>query len=145
MNDSATPKQTLRKFTIREAEAMLPLVRSIASDICEIFRNVTARRSDLHRLLRKGPRSAGQVYADEMAESRADLQEEYDRIWQYREELESLGVFLRQPEEGCIEFPTVIHGQDAFFIWQLGRENIEYYRPADTPAITRLLLPVLEN
>lgn len=144
MYDSATPKQTMKRFTIREAEAMLPLVRSIVGDICEIFRNVTGRRSDLHRLLRKRARCVDQVYADEVAESRADLQEEYDRIWQYREELESLGVFLRQPEEGFIEFPTMIHGQEAFLVWQLGDEKVSAYRPADAPSSTRLKLPSTE-
>jgi len=92
---------TARKcFTIAEADAMLPLVQSIASDICSIFRSVTSRRADLHRLLRKGPRTSGQQYDDEMAESRADLQTEYEEIWKFREELETLGVLLRQPEDG---------------------------------------------
>ena len=89
---------------------MLPLVRSIAADICQVFRSVTGRRADLHRILRKGSLSSGQLYDDEIAESRADLQEEYDLIWKYREELESLGVILRQPEEGHIEFPTTLLG-----------------------------------
>ena len=142
MNESATPKNLVKRFTLPEAEAMLPLVRSIVSDICEIFRNVTGRRSDLHRLLRKSPRKTSQFYTDEMAESRADLQEEYDRIWLYREELESLGVFLRQPEEGCIEFPTVVHGREAFLIWQLGQEHIQYFRLADSPSATRNHLPL---
>ncbi len=112
---------------------MLPLVRSIVGDICEIFRDVTSRRTDLHRLIRKGTRRAGQIYDDEVAESRADLQEEYDQIWRYREELESLGVFLRQPEEGWIEFPARIHGHDAFYSWQLGEEVIAYWREAEAP------------
>ncbi len=123
---------------------MLPLVRSIVSDIADIFRSVTGRRSDLHRLLRKGKRTSGQQYDDEMAESRADLQEEYDRIWQYREELESLGVLLRQPEEGCIEFPTIMRGRQAFLCWQMGEEEILYWRE-DAQHASRQRIPRLEN
>ena len=124
---------------------MLPLVRSIVGDICDIFRNVTGRRSDLHRLLRKGARTAGQLYDDEVAESRADLQGEYERIWQFREELESLGVLLRQPEEGSIEFPTLLRGREAFLLWRHGDEGIHFYREADSSPNTRLPLPTLEN
>jgi hypothetical protein len=130
MNDMTTPSTTIKHFSLEEATAMLPLVRSIVTDICGVFRNVTSRRLELHRLLRKGSRGAGRVYDDEMAESRADLQAEYDQIWQYREELESLGVVLRQPEEGLIEFPTKINTQEAFFSWQLGESAIVHYRLA---------------
>ncbi len=120
---------------------MLPLVRSIAADICQVFRSVTGRRADLHRILRKGSLSSGQLYDDEIAESRADLQEEYDLIWKYREELESLGVILRQPEEGHIEFPTTLLGRDSFYSWHVGEDSIRYWRAADAPSNIRKQLP----
>lgn len=130
MND-LTANASTKRFTLDEAIAMLPLVRSIVTDICEVFQSVTSRRVELHRLFRKGHRGAGRLYDDEMAESRADLQAEYDRIWQYREELETLGVQLRQPEEGLVEFPTVIDSQAGFFSWRLGETSISYYRLAN--------------
>ncbi|QDV24887.1 hypothetical protein Q31a_32090 [Aureliella helgolandensis] len=117
---------------------MLPLVRSIATDIAEVFRNVTGRRTDLHRLFRKGTTlSSGPLYDDELAESRADLQEEYEKIWRYRAELESLGVFLRQTEEGGIEFPTIVNGREAFFSWRTGEKTVQFWRFADMPYSTR--------
>jgi hypothetical protein len=138
MKDNTEATKTLKRFTLDEANAMLPLVRSIVSDIRDVFRAVTGRRTDLHRLIRKGARTAGQVYDDEVAESRADLQEEYDQIWRYREELESLGVFLRQPEEGWIEFPASIVGLGAaFYSWRLGEEHIQFWREADAPWSSR--------
>ncbi len=124
---------------------MLPLVRSIVSDVCQAFRSVTGRRADLHRILRKGSLSSGQLYDDEIAESRADLQEEYDLIWRYREELESLGVLLRHPEEGHIEFPGVVLGRDAFLSWHLGEDCIGFWRESDAPHATRQPLPGPEH
>lgn len=120
---------------------MLPLVRSIASDICQAFRSVTGRRADLHRILRKGSLSSGPLYDDEIAESRADLQDEYDLIWRYREELESLGAILRKPEEGHVEFPTTILGRDSFYCWHVGEDSIRYWRAADAPSSSRKPLP----
>lgn len=122
---------------------MLPLVRSIAADICQSFRTVTGRRADLHRILRKGSLTSGQVYDDEIAESRADLQEEYDAIWKYREELESLGVHLRHPEEGHIEFPSTVQGREAFLSWRLGEESITFWRDVDSPNSSRKPLAVV--
>jgi hypothetical protein len=135
-----TTNASTKRFTLEEASAMLPLVRSVVSDICEVFRSVTSRRVELHRLLRKGQRGAGRLYDDEMAESRADLQAEYDQIWHYREELESLGVQLRQPEEGLIEFPTMIDSQPAFFSWHLGETSISHFRYASDASNVRSLI-----
>lgn len=137
MNDVGASAQTMKHFSLGEAQAMLPLVKSIVTDIAEIFQRVTGRRADLHRLMRGNPRQAGSAYDDEVAESRADLQEEYDKIWLFREELESLGVILRQSETGEIEFPTLVGGNEAFYLWQLGDETITHWRLADSPASTR--------
>lgn len=140
MQDNSTSTKVHKRFSLEEANAMLPLVRSIASDICQVFRSVIGRRADLHRIVRKGTLSAGPLYDDELAESRADLQEEYDRIWKYREEIESLGVLLRHPEEGHVEFPTMLLGREAFYSWHLDEESIRYWRFADAPATSRKLL-----
>ncbi len=145
MKDNFEFGKSTKKFTVAEANAMLPLLRSIVFDISEIFREVTGRRVDLHRLLRKRERSSGEQYDDEVAETRADLQEEYDRIWKYREELESLGVLLRQPERGWVEFPARIHGNDAFLSWRLGESEVLYWRESDAPYTTRRAMPKLET
>lgn len=116
---------------------MLPLVRSIVADISDVFRNVTGRRADLHRLLRRGPRKSNDHYSDEIAESRADLQGEYDRIWRYREELDTLGVILRNAEEGWIDFPTKIDGSEAFYSWHFGEAEISFWRYASNSVTTR--------
>ncbi|MBX3422390.1 MAG: DUF2203 domain-containing protein [Pirellulaceae bacterium] len=145
INDMTSPQTITKRFTLDQATAMLPLVRSIVSDICGVFRDVTSRRVELHRLLRKGSRGAGRMYDDEMAESRADLQAQYDQIWRYREELESLGIFLRQPENGLIEFPTQINSQEAFYSWQLGETNVCYYRLASEPQNARWPVSLDQN
>lgn len=144
MND-LTANVPTKRFTLDEATAMLPLVRSIVSDICQVFRTVTSRRVELHRLLRKGHRGAGRIYDDEMAESRADLQAEYDQIWRFREELESLGIILRQPEEGLIEFPTMIDCQAGFYSWRLGESSVAHYRLANESSGTRWPVQTIRN
>ena len=145
MMDTFEFGKSTKRFTVAEANAMLPLLRSIVADISEIFRDVTGRRVDLHRLLRKRDKSSGYPYHEERAETRADLQEEYDRIWKYREELEALGVMLRQPERGWVEFPTRIHGKDAFLSWRLGEHEISYWRETDAPFTARRSIPTLET
>ncbi len=145
MKDNQRSTTTVKRYTVAEANAMLPLLRSIVSDICEVFHNVTGRRVDLHRLLRQRERGSGQQYDDEVAETRADLQEEYDKIWKFREELEALGVILRQPEQGAIEFPARIAGRDVYLSWRLGESEVGFWREEESPWTVRKPLPVVEN
>jgi hypothetical protein len=145
MKNELTNNTVTKRFTLDEATAMLPLVRSIVTDICGVFQDVTSRRLELHRMLRKGNRGAGRIYDDEMAESRADLQAEYDQIFSFRAELEELGVLLRQPQEGLVEFPTRLSSQDAFFSWQLGEQSISHYRLASEQPTTRWPIGAQQN
>ena len=145
MKNDLTKDIVVRRFTLDEATAMLPLVRSIVTDICGVFRDVTSRRVELHRLLRNKHRGAGRIYDDEMAESRADLQAEYDQVFRYREELEELGILLRQPEEGLVEFPTYLNDQEAFYSWQLDEPSISHYRMASEQPTVRWQLGALQN
>lgn len=138
------PARAPKQFTVEEANSMLPLVRSIVKDICDVFARVTGRRSDLRRILRANSRGAGVLYDDEMEESRADLQEEYEQIWRYREELESLGIILRAPEEGSIEFPSRLMGKDCFLCWKLGEEQVRYFRE-NAPDSELQLIPALQD
>jgi hypothetical protein len=140
MQENLHSRTALKRYTVAEVNAMLPLVRSIVSDICEIFQQVTTRRVDLHRLVRKREGTSGPQYDDEVAESRADLQEEYDKIWKYREELEALGAILRQPEQGLVEFPGRLDGRDLFLSWRLGEPEILYCRDSDANWTTRKLI-----
>ncbi len=70
MKDNTEATKTLKRFTLEEANAMLPLVKSIVSDIREVFRTVIGRRTDLHRLLRKGARTLGSCTTTRWRESR---------------------------------------------------------------------------
>lgn len=144
MNDNLRSTTTVKRYTVAEANAMLPLLRSIVSDICEVFREVTGRRFDLHRLQRRRDGVSGQQYDDEVSETRADLEEEYDKYWKYREELEALGLILRQPEQGAVEFPARINGRDAYLSWQLGEERVMYWRDEDAPWTARKPLPSID-
>jgi hypothetical protein len=49
------------------------------------------------------------------------------------------------PEEGLIEFPTMISSQPAFYSWRLGEVAVSHYRMASDTGSTRLpIKPVLE-
>ena len=124
-----------RKFyTVEEANQSLPLVRAIVSDIVTLYRDVHERRERLARI-RQIPgaenRDEENVYRDEVDEIEKEQEKDILRLESYVEELSELGVVLKDPLAGLIDFWTVIDGREAYLCWKLGEEEIGYWHELD--------------
>jgi hypothetical protein len=47
-------------------------------------------------------------------------------------EVEDLGVILRDPETGLVDFASVRDGEQIYLCWRLGEERIAHWHPRDT-------------
>jgi len=129
-NPTGKPRRKDTTLDLNTARQMLPLVRSIVSDI-------VVSRTALHRL------------APEQA--RLDRQR-HDLVWQERQrryqvrdeitaaessivtavtELDTLGLSLVDDAAGVIDFPTKINGRTAAFTWRLGEDRLGHWHYAD--------------
>lgn len=135
---SSTAADERRNFSWEQANAMLPLLRLIVADISLAHRELSARRSDLARLQRRKETAAGWGhFAEEVAETRKDLQQERQQLEAMIDELERLGVVLRSAHDGIVNFPTLIDEQPAFFSWQMNDPQVLYWHRTDEPTSQR--------
>ncbi|MCY2975460.1 MAG: DUF2203 domain-containing protein [Planctomycetota bacterium] len=120
-------------FSLDQANAMLPLLRLIVADISLAHRELSERRHQLHRLVRRREDSKAQLYNDEVEDTRNDLRNETRQLDEYITELEGLGVVLRSAYDGIVDFPTVIRDEAAFYIWKMGELDVGFWRwPSET-------------
>ncbi len=127
--NSVAPKQY---FTVEDANKRLPLVKSIVGDIVELFAAVSDRRLRLDRLKSEQKRSeADDVYTEELENSEEALNKDISRLQGYVEELESLGIELKDPQKGLVDFRTRIQGRDAYLCWQPGESEVGYWHELD--------------
>ena len=123
---TAEHKPLIRKFTRAEAHKALPLVTSIVRDIVELQTDLDGRRERLGelRVIRKGPRqrSESDPYEEEFRQMEDDLLTDDGRLRGYFEELTKLGIELRDPKSGAVEFPTVGLGK---LTWRLGDADVQ--------------------
>ena len=123
---TAEHKPLIRKFTRAEAHKALPLVTSIVRDIVELQTDLDGRRERLGelRVIRKGPRqrSESDPYEEEFRQMEDDLLTDDGRLRGYFEELTKLGIELRDPKAGAVEFPTV---GLAKLTWRLGDADVQ--------------------
>ena len=124
-----------RKFyTVEEANQTLPLVRAIVSDIVTLYRDVHDRRERLARVQQipgSENRDEENVYSDEVGEIEKELEKDILRLESFVEELSELGVVLKDPLAGLIDFWTVIDGREAYLCWKLGEGEIDYWHEVD--------------
>jgi len=125
-------------FTIDQAKSMLPLLRLIVTDISLAHRELTERKSNLRRMLRRHEgKSRFQVYDAEIIEIQEDLRVESAHLEEYVSELEQLGVILRSAHEGIVDFPALIDDAPAFYTWQMEQTDIVDYHWADESTADR--------
>lgn len=121
---------------------MLPLLRLIVADISLAHREITERRSNLHRLLRNSDRQlSSELHESEVEETRKDLRLESQQVEAYIGELESLGVVLRSAHDGIVDFPTQMDDAPAFFCWKMGEVEIRYWHKPNQPVADRVAIP----
>ncbi|NBO92323.1 MAG: DUF2203 family protein [Planctomycetia bacterium] len=118
-----------RLLTWQAAKAMLPLVGRVAADVAAATQCLGALRTEqacldeLRRCLDWPRRQRLYELEEELRAAEANLR-------QVMGELDSLGVTLLDATRGLIGFPTMVNQRRAFFSWQPGEENLEYWQYA---------------
>jgi hypothetical protein len=124
--------KTTQLFTIEQARAMLPLLRLIVTDVSLSHRELTERKSNLRRMLRRNDgKPRFQIYDAEITEIQEDLKNESAHLEEYVSELEQLGVILRSAHDGIVDFPTLVDDIPAFYTWQMEQQDIVDFHLAD--------------
>jgi hypothetical protein len=121
-----------RLFTIEQANAMLPLVKAICSDLATLARDVMERRHRLALLTAGRELKPGDPYSDELTQMEGDLERDAIRLQEYVAELRELGVEPKGAVEGLVDFPCELDGRVVYLCWKLGEPEVLYWHDLDT-------------
>lgn len=112
-------------FTTADANKVLPLVRSIVTDVVTEF----ARMRDAGRERRAlEVESAGSAETKALVVSlKAEVNERSMRIDGYLKELTGLGVEVKDLERGLVDFPSERGGRPVFLCWELGETQVSHW------------------
>ncbi|MGH7202240.1 MAG: DUF2203 domain-containing protein, partial [Planctomycetaceae bacterium] len=102
--------------------------------IVALYHDVHERRERLARIRRPGttPRNERDPYDEEIQEIQRGLEQDISRLQEYVDELTSLGIELKDPITGLIDFPTRIDGREAYLCWKMDEEEIGHWHELDT-------------
>ncbi len=124
MSDAYRPTKL---FTVEQANAVLPLVRAITSDLVQLSREVMERRERLALLSTGRSSAAKDLYSEELAQIEEELDKDSEQLQAYVDELRELGVEPKSGPEGLVDFPCLMDDRVVFLCWKLGEPEVTHW------------------
>jgi hypothetical protein len=116
-------------FTAADANRVLPLVRSIVTDLVADYARM--KEADRERRALDVESSGGGESARRVEELKEEAHERRARVEGYRKELQGLGVEMKDYERGLVDFPAERDGQPVFLCWQMGEGSVAHWHAID--------------
>ena len=113
----------MRHFTVEQANATLPLVRRIVQDIVTQYRVWNEKLNEIDLVAASG-RAADAEIAGRLANEAQSLAREIEG---FRRELADLGIQIKDPGMGLIDFPSTMGTRPVFLCWRLGEAEVAYW------------------
>lgn len=117
-----------RLFTLGEANRLLPRLREILTAIQEgvaALERVQETVVSAQWRLRRNGHTSGEEPSAPNQDARRVVQERL-------RELDELGVELKDPRLGLVDFPSEREGEVVYLCWKLDEPEIAWWHPIDT-------------
>lgn len=118
-----------RIFSVREAEATLPLVQRIVADLLAAYPRWKALVASYELLT--GPLKAGDQEPAELIEVREAVTREAERISGFLLELEEIGCVFKGFDAGLVDFYALRDDRLVYLCWQQGESHISHWHEVD--------------
>ena len=131
MKASKRAVRTKKYFTPAEANAMLPLLRSILRDVTELARDLQERDERLRPVRGHQKAVMDEAHREELQQIEQEVEHGRERMKTLIEELQQLGVELKDPHTGLIDFRSRLNGREVYLCWRLGEGEVAHWHELD--------------
>lgn len=118
-----------KTFSVDEANAMLPLLRCILRDITALATDLKDRHQRILHLQSEG--SLDQAHQEEIDQLVSDFERDQARMAEFENELQNLGVELKDYFTGLVDFRHVRNGREIYLCWRLGEPEVGHWHELD--------------
>jgi hypothetical protein len=113
----------MKQFTVEQANATLPLVRRIVEDVVRQYRVWNEKLLEIDLVAASG-RAADAELGERLAQEAQAIAREIEG---FRRELLDLGIQLKDPGLGLIDFPSRIGDRPVLLCWRLGEPDVGFW------------------
>lgn len=137
----------VRTYTHPEAEELLPMVEPIverAQGVAAEVRRCEANLRDLLTVYGDAVKEPGHEAHEELKDFVHAREDNLERLREAALELDELGIELKDPEIGLIDFYSEVGDEIVFLCWKLGEDRIRYWHTLEGGFAGRQPLPDID-
>ncbi len=127
-------------FTIEEAEKCLPSVERLLKKAQRLRDRIAWILETNDVVLEVSSDEGFHYFMTEQVRANKEFHRLYHQFYKAIEDLNTLGVMVKDVDDGLIDFPFRFNGHDAFLCWQLGEEKIRYWHDMESGVEGRKLI-----
>jgi hypothetical protein len=132
----------VRYFTADEANELLPVVRAIAQQMVERRRALAVASVRHARIAAKIAGNGGGVDPHEIDRLQATVEAEAQAVADAVEELQRLGLQVKDLDEGLVDFPALRGDEEVLLCWRLGEPEVAFWHTVSDGFAGRRPLPI---
>jgi hypothetical protein len=130
-----------RYFTPSEANELLVEVRPLAESLVQHRQGMRVAAERRARLTARIAGNGGDLDPQEPGELDEQFQRESHAVTQAAEQLERLGVLVKDLDSGLVDFPALHEGEEVLLCWQVGEDEVAHWHGVDEGFAGRKPLP----
>jgi len=123
----------MKTFTLEEAQSLLPVLESLLKRAVEGKESAQEAEAVLADLARRIYLSGGMmVDLGKVARQRAEIEGHLERVRESIAEIDSIGVQVKDLEQGLLDFPCRLDDQIVLLCWRIGESAIEHWHTVES-------------
>ncbi len=123
-----------KHFDLDEANRSLPYVRRVVDDVVKVYRDAAATQKKLEYPLPD----------QDVRELESHYERSMHRLHELVEELENVGVELKDYDLGLVDFPAWHEGREVCLCWRLGEEQVAAWHEMEDGYAGRQAIDMLD-
>ncbi|HXG36907.1 MAG TPA: DUF2203 domain-containing protein [Dehalococcoidia bacterium] len=120
-----------RYFTVQEAEALLPQLTPILSELQAEKREADRLQAQLAELSEKVGGN-GHSLSEAYQQLQQQAQKISDRAARLAQQINDYGCELKDINSGLLDFRTLYQGREVYLCWRMGEERIQWWHELDS-------------
>jgi hypothetical protein len=122
----------MKYYTIEEADTALPLVEKFLKKAQRLRDKISWLLETNEVVLEVSSDEGFHYFVTEQVKANKQFHKLYYQFYKVIEGLNEMGIIVKDIDDGLVDFPFRVNGDDAYLCWQLGEQKIRYWHDCES-------------
>ncbi len=122
----------MKYYTIEEADTALPVVEKFLKKAQRLRDKISWLLETNEVVLEVSSDEGFHYFVTEQVKANKQFHKLYYQFYKVIEGLNEMGIIVKDIDDGLVDFPFKVNGDDAYLCWQLGEQKIRYWHDCES-------------